>query len=220
MHIIQSNYRKRSVDRVYRRFIKRILDFTICLCGLVVLAIPMLVIAVIIRLDSEGGAIFKQKRLGKNKKIITVYKFRTMVPNAYAIGGTRTYENDPRITRVGAFLRRTSLDETPQLWNILKGDMSIIGPRPILAEEEAEVDQPELYQDRYSVLPGLFCSVDLDYRATATRTTQFQMDQEYVQNMSFREDCRIFLGAIKPVVSGSNVYKEPAPETKEGDQEA
>ena len=107
---------------MYRKFFKRILDFTICLCGLVVLAIPMLIIAIAIRCDSEGGAIFRQKRLGKDKKIFTVYKFRTMVPNAYAMGGTKTYEHDPRITKIGAFLRRTSLDETPQLWNILKGD--------------------------------------------------------------------------------------------------
>ena len=199
---------------------KRGMDIFFSALLLIFLWIPMGVIALAVGLSSRGGVLFRQVRVGRNGEPFVCYKFRTMVPNAYAIGGTRTYENDPRITRVGAFLRKTSLDETPQLWNILNGDMSIIGPRPILAEEEAEVDQPQLYQDRYSVLPGLFCSADLDYRATATRTTQFQMDQEYVRNMTFREDCRIFLGAIKPVVSGSNVYTEPASETKEGDQEA
>lgn len=193
---------------MYRKFMKRTLDILISVCGLAVLIIPMLIISLAIILDSKGGALFKQKRLGKNKKIITVYKFRTMIPNAYALGGTNTYKNDPRITRVGAFLRKTSLDETPQLWNIIKGDMSIIGPRPILAEEELEVEAPELYEQRYSALPGLFCTVDLEYRAAASRTMQFQMDLEYVKSISFCQDCKVFFGTIKTVLTGSNVYKE------------
>lgn len=192
---------------MYRRIIKRILDICISACGLIVLFLPMLVIALAITIDSKGGVFFKQKRLGKNKKIFTVYKFRTMIPNAYALGGTNTYENDPRITKIGAFLRRTSLDETPQLWNILKGDMSVIGPRPILEEEEAEVIDPELYRERYSVLPGLFCTVDVDLRAAASRTVQFEMDRDYVKSISFVNDCKVFFGTLKTVLSGSNVYK-------------
>ena len=111
----------------------------------------------VINRDSKGGALFKQERLGKNKKIFTIYKFRTMIPNAYVLGGTNTYKNDSRITKAGAFLRKTSLDELPQLFNILKGEMSIVGPRPILEEEEAEVSRPELYQERFQIRPGLFC---------------------------------------------------------------
>lgn len=192
---------------MYRFFLKRVLDICISICGLIVLCIPMLIITLAINADSKGGAIFKQERLGKNKTVFIVYKFRTMVPNAYEIGGTNTYQGDPRITKVGAFLRRTSLDELPQLWNIIKGDMSIIGPRPILPEEEKEVEKFELYQERYNVLPGLFCIVDMDFRAAASRTMQFQMDLEYCNSSSFLLDCKVFFGVLKTVISGSNVYK-------------
>ena len=193
---------------MYRKWGKRALDIIISFCGLVILCIPMLVIAAVINFDSKGGALFKQKRLGKNKKIFTVYKFRTMVPDAFAMGGTNTYDGDPRITKVGAFLRKTSLDELPQLINILKGEMSIIGPRPILDFEDNEVEHPELYQERYLISPGLFCTVDLNLRACASRTVQFEMDREYYHNMSLMLDIKVFFGVIKTVVTRKNIYKD------------
>ena len=193
---------------MYRNFGKRFLDIFISFCGIVVLLIPMGIIAIVINRYSKGGALFKQERLGKNKKIFTIYKFRTMIPNAYVLGGTNTYKNDSRITKAGAFLRKTSLDELPQLFNILKGEMSIVGPRPILEEEEAEVSRPELYQERFQIRPGLFCTVDVDLRAAADRTTQFKMDKEYYEKVSLLLDCHVFLGVLKTVISGNNVYKE------------
>lgn len=193
---------------MYRYCGKRLLDIVISLCGIIILAVPMAFLAIAINLDSEGGVIFKQERLGKNKDKFVIYKFRSMVLDAYETGGTNTYEGDPRITKVGAYMRKKSLDELPQLFNILKGEMSIIGPRPILAEEEKEVDNPELYQERFRIRPGLFCTVDIDYRAMASRTVQYQMDKEYYEKMSFLLDCHVFFGVIKTVVAGNNVYKQ------------
>lgn len=193
---------------MYKKFIKRPLDIFLTLGGTIVLGIPMIIIAFLIRLDSKGPALFKQKRLGKNMETFTVYKFRTMCDHAYEIGGIATKSTDSRITKIGSILRRTSLDELPQFFNIIKGDMAIIGPRPILDWEFEEYKLNEEYSKRYDVLPGMFCTVDLDFRAEADRDLQFQMDAEYAENISFFGDCKVFFGIIKTVVSGKNVYRE------------
>jgi O-antigen biosynthesis protein WbqP len=168
----------------------------------------MIVIAILIKCDSKGPALFKQKRLGKGQKPITVYKFRTMCQGAFEKGGVATSENDSRITKVGAILRRTSLDELPQMFNILNGTMAIIGPRPILDFEFEPYKDNTLFCKRYEVLPGMFCTVDLELRATADRETQFAMDAEYVDNVSLGLDVKTFLGIISTVVLGKNVYKD------------
>ena len=193
---------------MYRKYGKRALDFTIALIGLIILAIPMIIIAVCIVIDSGWPIIFRQERVGKKQKVFTIYKFRTMINHAYEIGGIVNSANDSRITRIGAALRRTSLDELPQLINILKGDMAIIGPRPILPVEFEEFKDKEKYKTRHDVLPGLFCTVDIDYRASASRKMQMDMDIEYINEMSFANDLRVFFGVIKTVVSGKNVYRE------------
>lgn len=192
---------------MYKRFWKRVVDVFLSLFGLLVLFLPMIVISIAIKLDSKGPIFFLQKRFGKNRRLFTIYKFRTMVPNAYVMGGTNTYDGDPRITRVGAFLRKTSLDEVPQLINIIKKDMAIIGPRPILPNEFDEYEGNEKYSSRFEVLPGLFCTVDLKYRAQASKCLQFIMDAEYVREITFLSDLKVFLGIIKIVLTGSNVYK-------------
>lgn len=168
----------------------------------------MTIIAVMIRCDSKGPSLFKQQRLGKDCKPFAVYKFRTMCDHAYELGGIATCSQDLRITRVGAILRRTSLDELPQFFNIIKGDMAIIGPRPILEWEFAKYAQNEIYRKRYDILPGMFCTVDLDYRADADRRLQFQMDADYSEHITFVEDCKLFFKIIKTVISGKNVYRE------------
>ena len=117
---------------MYRHFFKRGIDSLLAACGLMVCAIPMAIIAIAIRRDSQGPILFKQVRLGKGMKPFNVYKFRTMCDHAYELGGIAKSSKDCRITKVGAFLRRTSLDELPQMFNILNGTMAIIGPRPIL----------------------------------------------------------------------------------------
>ena len=192
---------------MYRHFFKRLMDCLLSLAGLVVCCIPMLFIAIMIK-TTKGPVIFKQERLGKNEKHFTVYKFRTMVDKAYEKGGLATRSNDPRITKVGAFLRRTSLDELPQMINILKGDMAIIGPRPILPWEFDGFRENPVYRKRHDVLPGLFCSVDIELRASADRDTQFKMDAEYADNVTFSNDFKLFFGVLRTVVTGKNVYRE------------
>lgn len=198
---------------MYRSFLKRLIDTVLAFCGILILGIPMIIIATAIRVDSKGPAIFRQQRLGKDRKVFTIYKFRTMVDRAYEIGGIANRSDDPRITKVGAFLRRTSLDELPQLLNILKGEMAVIGPRPILPIEFKEYADVPRYCKRYDVLPGLFCTVDIDYRASSTREMQFEMDAEYIDTMSFANDVKYFFLIIKTVVSGKNVYREEVKDT-------
>lgn len=193
---------------MYKKFVKRFIDVVLSVFGLIFCAAPMTLIAILIRLDSRGRVIFKQERLGKNQKIFTIYKFRTMCEGAYEQGGVANRSDDVRITRVGAVLRRFSLDELPQMINILKGDMAIIGPRPILPVEFEEYQDYKEYGRRYDVLPGLFCTVDLDYRASASRELQFDMDVEYIENISFVNDFKCFIGIIKTVLSGKNVYRQ------------
>ena len=192
---------------MYRHFFKRLIDTCLALCGLVVCCVPMVIIAIAIKLDSKGPVLFKQVRLGKGMKPIMVFKFRTMCDHAYEMGGIATSASDSRITKVGAFLRRTSLDELPQMFNILNGTMAIIGPRPILDWEFEEYKDNKRFCKRYDVLPGMFCTIDLWNRA-ALREDQFEMDAEYVDKMSFALDLKTFFGVIAPVLKGSHVYRD------------
>lgn len=199
---------------MYRRFGKRAIGVFLSVCGLIVCAIPMLIIAILIKLDSKGPALFKQKRLGKNQKEFTVYKFRTMCNHAYEMGGVATRSDDARITKVGAILRRTSLDELPQMFNIINGTMAIIGPRPILKVEFDEYKNNKRYCRRYDALPGMFCTVDIEYRSSSDRDLQFNMDADYVDQMSLGLDIKTFFSIIAPVVMGKNVYKEEVDKDK------
>ena len=200
----------KGVERIlYRKVFKRVLSVIIAFCGIVILFPLMILIGLIIKIADKGEVLFKQERLGKNQEIFTIYKFRTMVENAYDIGGTHTYEGDFRITPVGTFLRKTSLDELPQLFNILRNDMTIIGPRPILPEEFGSFVDNYTYGRRFDVLPGMFCTVDCEYRATASRETQFEMDVDYIDNISAKLDFNIFFKILIAVIKRKNVYKQP-----------
>lgn len=192
---------------IYKKNGKRLIDLVIAVCGLVVLAIPMMIIAILVKLDSKGPALFRQTREGYKRKKITVLKFRTMCDHAYEKGGIATSESDNRITNVGKVLRRTSLDEIPQLINILKGEMSIVGPRPILDWEFDENNNKPQYIKRFEVKPGLFCTVDLEHR-NADRDLQFEMDAEYAENCSLILDISTFFRVIRTVVTGKGVYKD------------
>ena len=176
--------------------------------GLIVCCIPMLIIAIAIKIDSKGPVFFRQERLGKGMKPFKIFKFRTMCDHAYEMGGIANRSDDPRITKVGAFLRRTSLDELPQMINILNGTMAIIGPRPILDWEFEPYKENKEYCKRYNVKAGMFCTVDVDYRASADRDLQFKMDAEYADNVSFALDVKTFFSIIMTVVKGANVYVE------------
>ena len=193
---------------MYRLFFKRGIVTLLAVCGLIVFAIPMVIIAIAIKCDSKGPALFRQVRLGKGMKPITVFKFRTMCDHAYEMGGIATSASDSRITKVGAFLRRTSLDELPQMFNILNGTMAIIGPRPILDWEFEEYrDKNPRYIKRYDVKAGMFCTVDVVDRA-AERDLQFEMDAEYAEKLSFILDVKTFFGIFAPVLTGKGVYKD------------
>ncbi len=191
---------------MYKHFFKRILDIFISFFGILFLLLPMLIIALIIVCDSKGPALFKQRRLGKKKKQFTVLKFRTMCNNAYEKGGIATSESDSRITKVGKFLRRTSLDEIPQLFNIFVGQMSVIGPRPILDWEYDEFKKEE-FEPRFNVRPGLFCTIDVTER-NADRDVQFKEDVNYANKCTFWLDVKTFFGVIKTVVTGKGVYRD------------
>lgn len=192
---------------MYKLFFKKLIDTVLSICGLIVFGIPMLIIAICIKCDSKGPVFFKQERLGKGMKPFTVYKFRTMCDHAYEIGGIATSASDSRITKVGAFLRRTSLDELPQMFNIINGTMAIIGPRPILDWEFEEYrDKNPRYIKRYDVKQGMFCTVDVVDRA-ALRDVQFEMDADYAENLSFALDFKTFIGIIAPVLMQKGIYK-------------
>jgi lipopolysaccharide/colanic/teichoic acid biosynthesis glycosyltransferase len=190
---------------MYRHFFKRLIDSVLSVLGLIVCCIPMLIIAIAIKVDSKGPVLFKQKRLGRGTKLFTVYKFRTMCDHAYEMGGIATSASDSRITKVGRFLRRTSLDELPQMFNIINGTMSIIGPRPILDWQWDEYKDNKRFARRYDARPGMFCTVDLVNRA-ALREDQFEMDASYVDKMSLWLDIKTFIGVITPVLTGAHVY--------------
>lgn len=192
---------------MYKHFFKRVIACTLSIIGLIVSAIPMIFIAIAIKLDSKGPVFFTQKRLGKGTKPFTVFKFRTMCDHAYEMGGIATSASDSRITKVGGLLRRTSLDELPQMFNVLNGTMAIIGPRPILDWEWDEYKDNKRFAKRYDVLPGFFCTIDLVNRA-ALREDQFEADASYAEKLSFWLDVKTFFGVIAPVLSGAHVYRD------------
>ena len=192
---------------MYRHFFKRFVGCTLAMIGLIVCCIPMLIIAVAIMIDSNGSVFFRQERLGKEMKPFKIFKFRTMCDRAYEMGGLATSASDSRITKVGGFLRRTSLDELPQMFNVLNGTMAIIGPRPILDWEWDEYKDNKRFARRYDVLPGFFCTIDLVNRA-ALREDQFEADAAYADNLSFWLDVKTFFGVIAPVLKGSHVYRD------------
>lgn len=191
---------------LYKPIFKRIWDIFISFFGILFLWPVMLIIAIIVKCDSKGPVLFKQKRLGKKKKQFIVLKFRTMCDHAYEKGGIATSESDNRITKVGKFLRRTSLDEIPQLFNIFIGQMSIIGPRPVLDWEYEEFKSEE-FEPRFSIRPGLFCTIDITER-NADRDVQFKADADYAKNCSFFLDISAFFKVIKTVATGKGVYRD------------
>lgn len=195
-------------------FIKRIIDIILSLLAIFLLIIPEIVIAIFIKIDSKGSIFFKQRRIGKNKKYFIIYKFRTMRSDTPTNIPTHLLENpDFYITRVGKILRRTSLDELPQIINILKGDMSIVGPRPALWNQEDLI----LERDKYganNIRPGLTGLAQINGRDELEISEKAKLDGEYVKNMSFSSDLKIFVSTIfkvlkhEGIMEGNAVNKE------------
>lgn len=180
--------------------IKRFFDFIITLLGSIVLLPLLILIIVAIKLDSEGPILFVQKRVGKNKKYFNILKFRTMRIDTPKDTPTHLLSHPEQyITRVGGFLRKTSLDELPQIWNILIGDMSIIGPRPALWNQYDLIQE----RDRYGandILPGLTGWAQINGRDELLISDKAKLDGEYVKNMSFSFDCKCFFCTIISIV--------------------
>lgn len=179
---------------------KRLFDIVAAGGACLVFAVPMLLIALLIRGQDGGPALFRQIRVGRQGKPFEILKFRSMVMNADKLGGFRTEERDPRITPIGAFLRRTSLDELPQLLNVLKGEMSVVGPRPDVPSQEADY-APEDWRMRHSVRPGLTGLAQATKRSTATQQERTEIDLRYVRSASFLLDMKIILMTARQVVA-------------------
>lgn len=187
--------------------IKRIIDFVISLIGLIILSPIFLILALIIKLESKGPVFFKQKRIGKNKKHFQILKFRTMRTDTPKDMPTHMLKNaDSYITKVGKFLRKTSLDELPQIINILKGDMSIIGPRPALWNQDDLIEERDKY-NVHSVLPGLTGWAQINGRDELEIPVKAKFDGEYIEKMSFIFDIKIFFGTIIKVFKHDGVVE-------------
>ena len=191
-------------------FIKRLLDILCSLLALIILSPVFLISMIAIYIDDPGPVIFKQVRIGQNGRKFVLYKFRSMCVNAEELkaqlmsqnidqGANFKVENDPRITRVGRILRKTSIDELPQLFNILKGDMAIIGPRPFIESEEKL-----LPSDRLLVKPGLSCYWQIGGKNSLSIQEQIELDRKYIRERSLIVDLKIILLTLKFIVHNLN----------------
>jgi len=187
---------------VYKNILKKIIDVVSSLILLSILIVPFIVIAILIKLDSKGGVFYRQVRIGKNCKYFKIFKFRTMVSDADKIGGYSTAQNDSRITKIGAFLRRTSIDELPQILNILLGDMSLIGPRPDVLDQESNYTKDEFIK-RHQVLPGITGLAQCRNRHNVTNSGRKKYDIFYNRKVSLILDIKIILWTLKVLKKGS-----------------
>ncbi|SHK14538.1 O-antigen biosynthesis protein WbqP [Hathewaya proteolytica DSM 3090] len=187
--------------------VKRFFDFILALIGIVVLAPVFIIIMICIKLDSKGSIFFTQKRVGRNKTYFNIYKFRTMKTDAPKNTPTHLLKNpDQYITRVGKFLRKTSLDELPQIFNILAGSMAVIGPRPALWNQYDLIAERDLYNAN-DIRPGLTGWAQINGRDTVTIEDKASYDGYYYRNMGIVLDLRCFIGTIVCVLSRTGVVE-------------
>ncbi|MGI9317226.1 MAG: sugar transferase [bacterium] len=182
---------------------KRLLDIITALVLLILLFPLMVLVGVLIKLETTGSIIFTQQRVGLDGKLFSIYKFRSMYTGSEKRGPHSTSENDPRITRIGRFIRTTSLDELPQLINVLKGDMSIVGPRPDLIIQKADYS-PEDWDVRILVRPGITGLAQVNGRSNCSFEERVHYDLEYARSHSFMLDLRILLKTAATVLLRTN----------------
>jgi lipopolysaccharide/colanic/teichoic acid biosynthesis glycosyltransferase len=190
---------------MYNAF-KRCLDIIFSLLGLIFLLPILVVLFIIIKSGSQGPAIFKQQRAGKDGKPFTLYKFRTMRTDVDPFGASPKSGQDPRLTNFGKVMREYSLDELPQLMNVLKGDMSLIGPRPLYVSQMAEWDQRQ--KKRLNVKPGLTGLAQISGRAELTREEKLELDVKYVESVNFWIDVKIVFKTITQIFSRKRIYED------------
>ena len=188
---------------LFYRFIKRSFDVVSCGCALIILAIPMAVIAIKIKGESEGPVIYAQRRVGKNGKVFNIYKFRSMYTDAESRGAQWAQDEDPRVTPFGKFMRKTRLDEIPQFWNVFKGDMSLIGPRP---ERPAFCDEFEKrihgWHYRTMVRPGISGLAQVTGGYDLLPSEKVMFDLQYIKSRNIKMDVVIMLKTLGVVSTG------------------
>ena len=185
--------------------VKRLLDIVFAICAGGILLIPMLIVALMIRIDSRGPAIFKQERMGRGGKAFVIYKFRTMKQEAPRDVAACELQNPEQfVTKLGGLLRRTSIDELPQVFNILKGDMSLVGYRPVCLTEEKLNELRQQY-GVFALRPGITGLAQVSGRDNVDYRTKAQLDAEYVRTCSMKTDVQCLLKTIRIVVSGEGV---------------
>lgn len=187
--------KKFKETEVYAIFFKRLIDFILSACAIIVLGIPLLIVALLIKVKLGSPVLFKQRRPGKNGEIFEIYKFRTMTDERDANGNL--LPDNERLTDFGKLLRSTSIDELPEILNIVKGDMAIIGPRPLLEEYLPLYNEEQAH--RHDVRPGLTGWAQINGRNTISWEDKFKYDVEYVRNISFMFDLKVFFLTIKKV---------------------
>ncbi|MBN1973079.1 MAG: sugar transferase [Sedimentisphaerales bacterium] len=184
---------------------KRGLDFLISLLAFAILCPVLVIIAIAIRLESKGAAVFKQERAGKLGKTFVFYKFRTMKQDTEPFGPSPKSEEDVRLTKIGTFLREYSLDELPQFYNILKGDMSLVGPRPLYVSQIKEWNERQ--KKRLLVKPGLTGLAQIKGRGQLTQEEKLELDIQYVENAGLFADMKILLATFLIVFKKKNIYE-------------
>ncbi len=192
---------------MYKAFIKRLIDILLSGLGIIVFAIPMLIVSLIIKGDDPGPALFKQKRIGKGKTFFQLYKFRSMKMSTPKDTPTHLLKNPEQyLLRCGKIIRKFSIDELPQLFNIIKGDMSIIGPRPALWNQDDLVSEREKYGAN-DVRPGLTGWAQINGRDELEIPVKAKLDGEYVEKMGFIMDLKCFFGTILKVLKADGVVE-------------
>lgn len=187
--------------------VKRAMDVFFSVIALILLCIPMLLISLLIRIDARDKAIFTQKRVGRDEKVFECYKFRTMKKEAPRYCAKKDLADaDAFITRTGRFLRKTSLDELPQLWNVLKGDMSFIGPRPLI-REEVSVHEMRRACGVYRVRPGISGYAQINGRDMISDERKVELDKYYLDHFSFALDVRILFGTVLKVLKKQDIHQ-------------
>lgn len=199
------------MNKLYTNFFKRVLDIVLSLILLPCILIACIIIAPIIFIEDKGPIFYNGKRLGKNGKVFKMYKFRSMIVDAPDIrnkdGSTFNSEKDPRLTKIGKFLRKTSIDELPQIINVLKGDMSFVGPRPhIITNYKGYNTLTKEKQQRLKIRPGITGYSQAYYRNSITSDEKIKNDIYYVNNVSLLLDIKIIIKTFVSVINRDNIY--------------
>lgn len=200
---------------MYKKWLKRAIDFTLSFIGLIVLLPVFLIIAIAIKIDDPGPVFFKQKRVGIHKSYFNLYKFRSMKVNTPDVPTHLLTNPEQYISRVGQFLRKSSLDELPQLINIIKGEMSIIGPRPALWNQDDLIAERDKYGAN-DVRPGLSGWAQINGRDELEIPVKAKLDGQYVEKLSFAMDVKCFLGTITSVLKSDGVVEGGTGTLEEG----